>query len=227
MLDAVMSPLERIEQLRVVPALVLDDAASAVPLAAAMVKGGLPCAEVTLRTEASMEALRRMSKVGGLLAGAGTVTSIPQLEEALAAGAQFIVTPGLDETLVKHCKDAGVPIIPGAVTPTEIMRAQNLGLRLVKFFPCEAFGGLPMIEALAGPFPEMRFMPTGGINPTNMGRFLSHRSVVACGGTWMARREWIRSGDWDHVEAACRETMTLLAKPGQGGGAAGGFRKGG
>lgn len=219
--------LEKIERLRVVPALVVEDVNSAVPLAAALVKGGLPCAEVTLRTEASMEVLRRMAKVEGLLVGAGTVTSVKQLDEVLEAGADFIVSPGLDDELIRRCQDADVLIIPGAVTPTEVMRAQNLGIGLVKFFPSHAFGGLPTLEALAGPFPNMRFMPTGGINPTNMSRFLAHPSVAACGGTWMARREWIKSGAWDHVEAACRETQTLLMKPSEGGGAAGGFRKGG
>lgn len=209
-----MTALEKIEQLKVVPALVVDDVDAAVPLAAAMMKGGLPCAEITLRTEASMEVLRRMAKVEGLLLGAGTVTSLPQLDEVLAIGVAFVVTPGLDEEVVARCQEKEVVVIPGAVTPTEIQQAQKLGIDLVKFFPCHAFGGLPTIEALAGPFPEMRFLPTGGINPTNMGRFLSHSSVVACGGTWMARREWLRAGDWNHVEAACRETMTLLGSPG-------------
>lgn len=200
-------------QLRVVPALVVDDPGAAVPLGEAMVRGGLPCAEVTLRTAASLEVLRGMAGVEGLLVGAGTVVSVPQAEEAIAAGAQFVVTPGLDDEVVRHCQEAGVPVIPGAVTPTEILRAMKLGLGIVKFFPCHAFGGLPTIEALAGPFPTMRFLPTGGINPTNMNRFLANPSVVACGGTWMARREWIRAGDWVHIEAACRETMTVLAKP--------------
>lgn len=202
--------LEWISRLRVVPAIVIDDAAGALPLAEALLAGGLPIAEVTLRTPAAVDSIRIMSGSPGLCVGAGTVTTPDQAREAIDAGASFIVTPGLDETIIRFCQDRSVPIIPGAVTPTEIMRAQNCGLSLVKFFPCHAFGGLPAIQVLAGPFPEMRFLPTGGINLENLRTYLSHPSVTACGGTWMARAEWIRERKFNFIEQACAQTRECV-----------------
>lgn len=198
--------LEWIARLRVVPAIVMDDAASALPLAEAMLAGGLPIAEVTLRTPAAIDAIRILAGSPGVCVGAGTVTTPDQAREAIDAGASFIVTPGLDEAIIGFCQGRNVPIIPGAVTPTEIMRAQNCGLSLVKFFPCNAFGGLPAIQALAGPFPNMQFLPTGGISLENLRTYLSHPSVTACGGTWMARAEWIREGKFNFIEQACAQT---------------------
>ncbi len=202
--------LDIITRLRVVPALVIDDAKLAAPLGHAMSAGGLPIAEVTLRTPAALESLRAMAQVSGLCVGAGTVTTVAQAGEAIDAGATFVVTPGLDEDLVRFCQQRGVPIIPGAVTPTEIMRAQNLGLGLVKFFPCNAFGGLPAIQALSGPFPEMKFLPTGGINLENIATYLAQSAVLACGGTWMVKREWITAGRLGMIEDACRQTSEFI-----------------
>jgi 2-dehydro-3-deoxyphosphogluconate aldolase/(4S)-4-hydroxy-2-oxoglutarate aldolase len=185
-----MTPLQTITSLRVVPAVVIDDASQASMLGLAMKHGGLPCIEVTLRTPAALEAIRTLSRIEGMLVGAGTVTNAEQLQQAIDAGAQFIVTPGL--------------------TPTEIMRAQNLGLKLVKFFPSNIYGGLPAIEALSGPFPDMRFLPTGGINFTNLATFLGSSIVTACGGTWMAKRESIRTSNFPEIERSCRATMEIV-----------------
>ena len=179
-------------------------------LGLAMKHGGLPCIEVTLRTPAALEAIRTLSKIEGMLVGAGTVTNAEQLQQAIDAGAKFIVTPGLDDDLIRRCQDKELLIIPGAVTPTEIMRAQNLGLKLVKFFPSNIYGGLPAIEALSGPFPEMRFLPTGGINFTNLATFLGSAIVTACGGTWMAKRESIRTSNFPEIERSCRATMEIV-----------------
>ncbi len=201
---------QTIARLRVVPAVVIDDVNTAEPMAEAMVRGGLPVVEVTLRTPYALEVIRTLSRVEGLLVGAGTVVSLQQLDQALSAGAQFVVTPGLDADIVQMCQGKDVPIFPGAVTPTEIMQALNLGLPAVKFFPSNIYGGLPAIEALSGPFPTMKFMPTGGVSLENLATFLKHTSVLACGGTWMAKREWIREGKFDAIENACRETMQIV-----------------
>lgn len=205
---------QTIARLRVVPAVVIDDVNDAEPMAEAMVRGGLPVVEVTLRTPHALESIRMLSRWEGLLVGAGTVTSLAQLDLALSAGARFVVTPGLDTEIVKACQGKNVEIFPGAVTPTEIMQAMNLGLPAVKFFPSNIYGGLPAIEALSGPFPTMKFMPTGGVSLGNLATFLSHPNVLACGGTWMAKREWIREGKFDLIEQACRETMQLVAASG-------------
>ena len=205
-----MTPLQTITSLRVVPAVVIDDASQASMLGLAMKHGGLPCIEVTLRTHAALEAIRTLSRIEGMLVGAGTVTNAEQLQQAIDAGAQFIVTPGLDDDLIRRCQDKDLLIITGAVTPTEIMRAQNLGLKLVKFFPSNIYGGLPAIEALSGPFPDMRFLPTGGINFTNLATFLGSSIVTACGGTWMAKRESIRTSNFPEIERSCRATMEIV-----------------
>ncbi|MGV3660701.1 MAG: bifunctional 4-hydroxy-2-oxoglutarate aldolase/2-dehydro-3-deoxy-phosphogluconate aldolase [Prosthecobacter sp.] len=201
---------QTIARLRVVPAVVIDDVNAAVPMAEAMVRGGLPVVEVTLRTPYALEVIRMLSRVEGLLVGAGTVTSLAQLDQALSAGARFVVTPGLDAEIVKVCQGKDVAIFPGAVTPTEIMQAMNLGLPAVKFFPSNVYGGLSAIEALSGPFPSMKFMPTGGVSLANLATFLQHPNVLACGGTWMAKRDWIREGKFDEIENACRETIQIV-----------------
>lgn len=203
-----------ISQTRVLPAVVIDDVRHAEPLGQAMMEGGLPCVEVTFRTPAAAAALRAMTEIDGLCVGAGTITHLRQLDEAMEAGASFVVTPGLDETLIRQCQEAGVPIIPGAVTPTELMRAINLGLEWIKFFPCSTFGGLPAIQNLSGPFPNLQFLPTGGIDLSSLSTYLAHPQVLACGGTWMARREWIREGCFNQVRETCLETMSLVANVG-------------
>jgi 2-dehydro-3-deoxyphosphogluconate aldolase / (4S)-4-hydroxy-2-oxoglutarate aldolase len=196
----------------VVPAIVLEDANQSAPLAHALISGGLPVAEITLRTPAALDALRRMAAFGNLLVGAGTVVNVTQAEQAVGAGARFLVSPGMDETLIKWCLERGVPIFPGAITPTEVMLATNLGLGCVKFFPCEASGGLATLKALRGPFPAMRFMPTGGVTIESLPNYLSFRPVLAVGGTWMVRSEWLRDDRFDLIEEACQSTVGAVVE---------------
>lgn len=203
--------LRQLEQLAVVPAIILDDEAHAAPLAAALIEGGLPCAEVTLRTPAALESLRRMASYADrLLVGAGTVMTAAQADEAIAAGAKFIVSPGMDAGLIRHCQEKQVPIIPGACTPTEVMLAVNLGLECVKFFPAEAYGGLGVLKALHGPFPTMRFMPTGGMSLESLPDYLGFRPVLAVGGTWMVKKEWLANERFDVIADACAATVDAV-----------------
>ena len=196
----------------IVPAIVLDDETKAAPLAEALFAGGLPCAEVTLRSPNALKVLATMAQHPGVLVGAGTVINTKQAAEAIAAGAKFIVSPGIDASLVRFCQEKEVPIIPGAVTGSEMMQAVNLGLTCVKFFPCESSGGLPALKALHGPFPELHFMPTGGINGETFQRYLSFAPVLAIGGTWTVRPEWLRSESYDLIEDACRLTMIQVLR---------------
>lgn len=203
--------LSRLEQIAVVPAVILDNADHAGPLAEALIEGGLPCAEITLRTPASMEALRRMTPFSDrLLLGAGTVLNTTQADQVIDAGARFIVSPGMDEKLIRHCHARNITIIPGACTPTEIMLAVNLGLECVKFFPSHAYGGLPVLRALHGPFPHMRFMPTGGITMETLSDYLGFKPVLAVGGTWMIKPEWLANGRYDLVTEVCTTTMEIV-----------------
>ncbi len=200
----------RIEKHAVVPAIVLEDADQAAPLAQALISGGLPIAEVTLRTPASLDALRRMAAFPDLLTGAGTVLNIEQARQAVDAGAKFIVSPGMDADLIRWCLEQGITIIPGACTPTEVMLAMNLGLRCVKFFPCAASGGLEMLRALRGPFPEMRYLATGGIKLESISDYLAFRPVLAVGGTWMVQEEWLANARFDVIEDGCRTTVEVV-----------------
>jgi len=205
--------LSQIEKIAIVPALLVPEIFDAEPLVEALVEGGLPCAEVTLRSPSSMDALKRMAAHSDkLLVGAGTVLNILQADEAIAAGAKFIVTPGMDEALIKHCQYQDVLIIPGASTPTEIMLAINLGVECVKFFPAHVMGGLPFLKALHGPFPKMRFMPTGGINREAMSDYLGFPPVLAVGGTWMIQQEWLDTERYDIIADACAVTMDQVKR---------------
>jgi len=199
-----------LEKHAVVPAIVLEDADQAAPLAQALISGGLPVAEVTLRTPGSLDALRRMTAFPDLLTGAGTVLNVAQAQQAVAAGAKFIVSPGMDAELICWCMEKNITVIPGACTPTEIMLAMNLGLRCVKFFPCEASGGLEMLRALRGPFPEMRYLATGGINLESVSNYLAFPPVLAVGGTWMVKPEWLANDRFDVIEEGCRTTVEVV-----------------
>ncbi len=170
----------------------------------------MPIVEVTLRNSQSIKVLERMADNENLLVGAGSVTSLSQLNFALRAGARFITTPGLEESVIRHCSQRQIPVIAGAVTPTEVLRAHQLALSWVKFFPCEAFGGLSTIEALSASFPEMNFIPTGGVHLDNLGLFLHHPRIRACAGNWMMPQEWIEAGEWDKIRAACRATSRIV-----------------
>ncbi len=194
-----MDVLHRLTAARVVPVVVLDDARAAVPLADALVAGGLPVAEITFRTPAAADAVRAVADRGGVLVGAGTVLRAAQVDEAVAAGASYVVSPGLSRAVVERCREHGVPVLPGAVTATEVQTALELGLDVVKFFPAATSGGPAAVRALAAPFAGVRFVPTGGIGPADLADWLSVPAVAAVGGSWMVPRERIAAGDFGAV----------------------------
>jgi 2-dehydro-3-deoxyphosphogluconate aldolase/(4S)-4-hydroxy-2-oxoglutarate aldolase len=198
---------------RLVPVVVLDDARDAVPLAGALVAGGLPVAEVTFRTAAAADAIRAMADRGDILLGAGTVVSPAQVDEAVAAGASYVVSPGLSRAVVERCGEHGILALPGAVTATEIQAALELGLDTVKFFPAGTSGGAPAIAALAAPFGGIGFIPTGGIGPANLQEYLALDAVVAVGGSWMVPRDRIRGGDFETVRRLTADAVALLGAP--------------
>jgi 2-dehydro-3-deoxyphosphogluconate aldolase/(4S)-4-hydroxy-2-oxoglutarate aldolase len=192
---------------RLVPVVVLDDAADADALAAALVAGGLPVAEVTFRTAAAAEAIRVMAGRGDMLVGAGTVLTPEQVDQAVAAGASYVVSPGLSRTVVERCQEHGVLALPGAVTATEVQAALELGLTTVKFFPAGTSGGAPAISALAAPFGGVRFIPTGGVGPKNLHEYLAIPAVAAVGGSWMVSRDLVRAGDFAQVTRLSAEAV--------------------
>lgn len=195
----------------VVPVVVLDDSKNALPLAKALVDGGLPCAEVTFRTSAAKEAIRHMVEVyPDMLVGAGTVLNIEQAKEAINVGAKFIVSPGFDDDLVRYCKENNIPVFPGVVTPTEVMKALKYDLKVLKFFPAENYGGLATIKALSAPFNNIQFMPTGGINSKNIKDYLANNKIIACGGSWMVKKELINEGKFDVIESLVKEAVSIV-----------------
>lgn len=196
-------------QVRVIPVVVLDQAAHADALAAALVSGGLPVAEVTFRTAAAQDAIRGIAARGDVLVGAGTVITPRQVDAAVAAGAQFVVSPGLSRAVIERCAEHGVPALPGVVTATELQAAVELGLTAVKFFPAGTSGGAPAITALAGPFGDVRFVPTGGVGPQNLQHYLGIPQVLAVGGSWMVPRDRILAGDFATVERLTAEAVAL------------------
>jgi len=202
---------QKISETGVVPVVVLDYANDAVPLAKALCEGGLPCAEVTFRTAAAEESIRKMcSAFPDMLIGAGTVLSTEQAERAVNAGAKFIVCPGFDPEVVDYCIGKGIPVFPGCVTPSEVSQAVKRGLRVLKFFPASQYGGVSTIQALAAPFVGIKFMPTGGVNSKNLSEYLSCKSIVACGGSWMVKSDLIRSGDFEKIKELTHEAATLV-----------------
>jgi 2-dehydro-3-deoxyphosphogluconate aldolase/(4S)-4-hydroxy-2-oxoglutarate aldolase len=184
---------------RILPVVVLADAKAAEPLAGALMAGGLPCAEVTFRTDAAAEAIEIMARRPELLVGAGTVVSPAQVDRAVDAGARFIVSPGFGPAVVRRCAERGVPVFPGVATATEIQMALDAGLRTVKFFPAQQLGGAAMVKALAAPFRDVRFVPTGGVTTANLADYLSVPAVLAVGGTWMVAPDLLAAGDWTEV----------------------------
>ncbi len=202
---------EKLGKIGIIPVVVLEDAKDAKPLGEALMKGGLPAAEVTFRTDAAEEAIKIMSKeFPDMLVGAGTVLTCEQADRAVAAGAKFIVAPGFNPTVVKHCIEKGYPVAPGVQTPSEMEQAMELGLDFVKFFPAEPAGGLPMIKAVAAPYTNLTFMPTGGINKDNVRDYLGFKKIVACGGTWMVKNDLIKSGDFAKIEEMTREAAEIV-----------------
>jgi 2-dehydro-3-deoxyphosphogluconate aldolase/(4S)-4-hydroxy-2-oxoglutarate aldolase len=209
----VTAALETLRRLRVVPLVVIDDPAQADPLARALVAGGLPLAEIALRTAGAAEALRRVAaEHPEVLVGAGTVLNARQAAEARRAGAQFVVSPGLNVEVVAYCREHGLPVFPGVATPTEIGAAVELGLTLLKLFPAEPLGGLPYLEAVAAPFGDVEFIPTGGLTAAHLGAYLASRHVAACGGSWMAPRAWIAAGDVERIRRAAAEAVQAAAR---------------
>ena len=203
--------IEQLGRYGIVPVVVLNDAKKALPLAKALCDGGLPCAEVTFRTDAAEESIRIMSReFPDMLIGAGTVLSTEQVDRAVAAGAKFIVSPGLNPKVVTYCQEKNIPIVPGVVTPTEMEQAMELGLKIVKFFPAEPSGGLAMIKAVAAPYTMLKFMPTGGINAKNVRDYLAYDKILACGGSWMVKGSLIDEDRFDEIEAMCREAVEIV-----------------
>ena len=202
---------ERFEKLGVVPVVVLEDAKDAVPLATALVEGGLPCAEVTFRTEAAEESIRLMTEqFPEMLVGAGTVLTVEQVDAAVGAGAKFIVSPGFDAEIVDYCLKNEIPVFPGCISPSEVAQAIKRGLNVVKFFPAEPAGGIAMIKAMAAPYTGLRFMPTGGINAKNLGEYLSSDKIVCCGGSWMVKGELVKNGEFNKIRQLTEEARRLV-----------------
>jgi 2-dehydro-3-deoxyphosphogluconate aldolase/(4S)-4-hydroxy-2-oxoglutarate aldolase len=207
--------LSRIEALQIVPVISIEHAADAPALGEALLAGGLPIAEITFRTDAAEASIRALARRGELLVGAGTVLNVQTAQRALNAGAKFIVSPGFNPKVVSWCLKAGVPIMPGVATPTDVEMALEHGLSAVKFFPAEALGGLKMLKAIAAPFAMMRFVPTGGIDAANLGEYLRFPSVLACGGSWMVSKEILAERRFDQITCLARDALNIAqaAKP--------------
>ena len=202
---------EQFKEYGVVPVVVLNDAKDALPLAKALVEGGLACAEVTFRTDAAEESIRLMSEAyPEMLVGAGTVLTIDQVNRAVKAGAKFIVSPGFDPEIVDYCLENNIPVLPGCITPSEVAQAVKRGLKVVKFFPAEQAGGIAMIKAMAAPYVNMKFMPTGGVNAKNLTSYLDFPKIIACGGSWMVPGDLINAGEWDKIEQLTREAVQTM-----------------
>ncbi len=193
----------------IVPVLVVEDASHAKPLAAALVAGGLPVLEVTLRTKAALDVIEEMAEVPGGIVGAGTLLTAEDVKAAKAAGAKFGVSPGATDALLDACEALDFPLLPGAATASEAMRLLERGYSVQKFFPAEAAGGAPFLKSLASPLPQVRFCPTGGVSPGNAASYLSLPNVICAGGSWVAPKELMLAGDWAGIEALAREASTL------------------
>lgn len=204
---------EKIAEFGVVPVVVLEDVKDAKPLADALVKGGLPCAEITFRTDAAEESIRIMTReYPDMLVGAGTVLTVEQVDKAVNAGAKFIVSPGFDAEIVDYCMEKGIPVFPGCITPSEVAQAVKRGLRVLKFFPAEQFGGGNTIKALAAPYMTIKFMPTGGVNAGNLKDYLGCDKIVCCGGSWMVKGDLIKAGEFEKICELTAEAVELVKK---------------
>lgn len=202
---------EQIAAYGVVPVVVLNHTKDAKPLAEALVKGGLPCAEVTFRTQAAEESIRIMAEAyPEMLIGAGTILTTEQVDKAVAAGAKFIVSPGFDPEIVDYCLAKNIPVLPGCITPSEVAQAIKKGLRTLKFFPAEQFGGLDTIKALAAPYTMVKFMPTGGVNAKNLKDYLGYNKIICCGGSWMVKGDLVEAGEFDKICELTKEAVELV-----------------
>lgn len=204
----------RLEELRktgIVPVVVIDDAKDALKLGKALLDGGIACAEVTFRTEAAEEAIRILSEsYPNMLVGAGTVLTIEQVNRAVKAGAKFIVSPGINPKVVEYCVNNDILIIPGTANPSNVETALEYGLKVVKFFPAEQAGGLNYIKAISAPYSGVMFMPTGGINQNNVSEYLKYDRIIACGGSWMVKKDFIKDGKFDEITRLTREALELV-----------------
>jgi len=208
------SAFDRVARHGIVPVIAVDKVEHALPLADALLEGGLPVIEITFRTAAAAEVMSKLrAERPALLVGAGTVLSTAHLETARACGAAFAVAPGLNPRIVRRAQEMGLPFIPGVATPSEIEAGLDLGCRLLKFFPAEASGGVAMLEALSSPFKHtgVRFMPSGGITTANLESYLKLDTVALVGGTWLAKKEDVASGKWDEIRARCRAALAIVA----------------
>lgn len=202
---------KQLETFGVVPVVVLEDAKDALPLADALTEGGLPCAEVTFRTQAAEESIRQMTqRYPDMLIGAGTVLTIDQVNRAVDAGAKFIVSPGFDPEIVDFCLEKNIPVFPGCITPSEVAQAVKRGLRIVKFFPAAQFGGVSTIQALAAPYTMVKFMPTGGVNAKNLKDYLTCGKILCCGGSWMVNASLIKEGKFEQILEMTKEAVALV-----------------
>ena len=203
--------IRTIKQIGIVPVVVLDDAKDALPLAEALLESGLPCAEITFRTDAAEEAIRQITKAfPNMLVGAGTVLTTRQADRAIDAGAQFIVSPGSNPKVIEHVLEQGVLMIPGVCTPTEIESVLGYGFKTLKFFPAEAMGGLKTIKAIAAPYAGINFMPTGGINAENVRDYLAYDRITACGGSWMVKNTLIKDGNFKEIKRLTKQAAAIV-----------------
>ena len=203
--------LEELSGYGIVPVVVLNRTEDAAPLANALCAGGLKCAEVTFRTEAAEESIKIMTtEFPDMLVGAGTVLTTEQVDRAVKAGAKFIVSPGFDPEVVDYCITKNIPVVPGCITPSEVSQGVKRGLEVLKFFPAGQAGGVAMIKAMAAPFTGVKFMPTGGINASNLSEYLAFNKVVACGGSWMVKADLINEGDFDQITKLTAEAVALV-----------------
>ena len=202
--------LDQFKKMRVVPVVAIENAQDAMQLADTLIEGGLPCAEITFRTAAAIDAMSIMAQRGDILVGAGTVLKIDQVKAAVDAGAQFMVSPGFNPKVVGYCVENNITITPGICTPSDIEAALEFGVDALKFFPAEAFGGLNTLKAMSGPYGAVRFVPTGGISPANLVEYLQFPKTLACGGTWIAKTVLISEGKFDQILDNAQEAVELV-----------------
>ena len=202
--------VKQIEDIKVVPVIAIQDLADAEPLADALAAGGIPCAEITLRTDAGLAAIELLAKRSDFLVGAGTVHNADQAQAVIDAGAKFVVAPGFNAKTVSKCIEQKVPVFPGTSSPTDLEQALEFGLDIVKFFPAEAMGGVKTLKAFHGPYHTLRFMPTGGVSMANLKDYLSLPYVIGCGGSWMAKGDLIAAGRFDEITRISAETIAMV-----------------
>ena len=206
-----MSFPEKVYEAGIVPVVVLNYVEDAVPLARALLKGGICFMEITFRTECAAECISVISKeVPEVIVGAGTVLNVEQAKTAVDFGAKFIVSPGIDEQTVRWALENDVPVIPGAVTPTEIMKAISLGIKTVKFFPADVYGGIKAIKALSAPFEQIKFLPTGGVSEANLADFIGYKSICAVGGSWVCKKDDVLNHDWDKITVLASNSVKII-----------------